>query len=611
MISAKRAQLNEYFAAEMAALRSSAVEFSQENPSIANELKLNKHNEGKSQDPHIEMLLQSFAWMTSRLRQNIESEAKKLPSLLLQQLYPQLISSIPSMAIAECKIDGGGAEFNQGYQLNGQTKLEPLAINEQADVEAKLATCYMSTCYPTRLWPLSVKAVKTPSLDMIKINKNSPAQSAISLDIEELTLAAAKETQYQYPLRFFINLAAPMCFELYDFIAKYFIGAVLLDEHKNTVATLSAKQLKLCGFDDQERLFPDFGDQDLGFTLLQDYFCFPEKFMFFELSGLNALSGKSKFRIVMLFNENLPSTIKLTAQSIKLNCLPVINLYEKTTEPLPVHQKEYRYKLYPSREHYDCHEIVQIKQMFSINKNGENTVLAPYFSLSSGDESLSSYRWMVQQENSHRKELSGTETWLSVFNSDYQKESPLGDTLYASAYVCNRSACELFPRSQLFSIVGSSPVKQVTLLTCPTRHRGSQLDQEHLWKMLSHLSIYYVSLSDPTLAKETLKRFLGLYANKNNSASQRQIDSICSLEVEDDVQPDLSAAWRGYYQGKKFTLTLNERKFDGGSAILFAGVLRQFLALFCHINSFVRMEVKFNHGSAYQWQPISGHKIIA
>ena len=611
--TSSRTQLNDYFAAELAGLRTRAIEFASENPSIAEELMLNKDNEGKSRDPHVEILIQSFAWLTSRLRQNIETESSKLPALMLQQLYPQLVSSIPSMAIAEFKVKAS-ANFDQGYILNGHQVMEPLNITSKGNQADRLKQCKFTSSYDTVLWPFQTNEVSIQSLnDMSFVSRYfSNVQSAVDIRLKEVESDAGTDTCFSRPLRFYINLGENLRFKFYDILCKHFVGAVVVDSKNSDtpLAVLSKQDMKLCGFEDHERMFPLNSHQDLGFSLLQDYFCFPEKFMFFELSGMENISGKSNFHIKLLFDENLPESVKLNKDAFKLNCAPVINLFQKTTEPLPLHYKDYRYRLYPSREYYDAFEIVGVNKVYSVNKQGETRELSPYFSLQSQDRDPGGTRWMVLHETSHRKQLSGTESWLSLFDVNYENTCPVGDTLFAETWCSNRSACELFNKSQKFGLVGSSPVNEVHLLTRPTRHKGSQMNKEHLWQMLSHLSVYYVSLSDEKTAKDTLTRFLSLYVSKNNPVSQRQIESIEKLEAQEDVQPHISESWRGYYRGTRFTLTLTERKFDGSSPLLFGQVLHQFLALFCHINSFVRLELKLGNRSVYQWQPMSGHQIL-
>lgn len=607
-----RNQLNDYFASELDGLRTRAIEFAQENPSIAEELMLNQHHDGKSRDPHVEVLIQSFAWLTSRLRQNIESESAKLPSMLLQQLYPQLICSTPSMAIAEFNVNGFKANFDNGYLMAGRQTLEPIGVTGNKKLVNKLQQCKFSSCYDTVLWPLQTKQVSREALNDFPLvaRRFNNGQAAVKINVAETDKGAAKSTRFNRPLRFFIDLEEQHRFKFYDYLSRHFVGAVVLGPDQEELAVLSADKLRVCGFADNERLFPGDNHQDLGFSLLHDYFSFPEKFMFFELSGLQKVQVKSDLQILLVFDENLANSVELGKQSLKLNCAPVINLFNKTSEPLPIHYKDYRYKLYPSRENYDCFEIIKVNKLYSVNKQGETNELKPYFSLGQKQSTSSGFRWLVQQENSHRKQLSGTDAWLSLFDVEFANSSPVGETLYAETWCCNRSVPELFNKSQKFSVVGSSPVSGVKLLTRPTRHRGSQLNKEHLWKLLSHLSVYYVSLCDPELAQQTLIRFLSLYANKENPITQRQIESIEKLEAFDDIQPVQNDGWRGYYNGTHFILTLTERKFDGSSPLLFGRVIQQFLALFCHINSFVRLELKLGNRSLYQWQPMSGHQML-
>lgn len=608
-VKAQSEQLNDYFSAELNSLRTRALEFANDNPSIAEELLLSKNNEGKSSDPHIEILIQSFAWLTSRLRQNIESEAAKLPAMMLQQLYPQLVSSIPSMSIAQFDLTGDGAVFDQGYLLPAHKTIEPIKIEGSSTQQKRLRQCKMSTCYDSRLWPLLLTELSKQALnDHGKASKLFPkSQSIVRMKIKKME-ECNSEIYFHHPVRFYLNFDEEYKFKAYDYFTRHFIGAVVSDENGQKLR-LDEHCLKPCGFADDERLFPDNPHQDLGFTLLQDYFSFPEKFLFFELEGLAGWHYKSELTLLLMFDENPHHNMKWSVESLQLNCVPVINLFEKTTEPLPIHFKDYRFKLYPSREHYECYEIISVKQLHAVNKKGETKELTPYFSLSNDNKS-SLQRWLTQQERGHLRHVSGTETWLSLFDADFQNDSPIGETVFANTWCCNRSVCEQFNPSQKFSVVGTSPVSKVKLLTKPTRHKNAQVNKDHLWKMLSHLSVYYVSLTDPKLAKDMLTKILRLYASSDSPITQRQIDSIDDLEVEDDVQPHQTGAWKGYYHGTKFTLTLSERKFEGNSPLLFGCVIHQFLALFCHINSFVRLELKFGERSIYQWQPMSGHQML-
>ena len=605
-----REQLTDYFKSELSELRSDALQFANDYPLIAEELSLNN---GRSRDPHIELLLQSFSWMTSRLRQNMETEAKQLPAMLLQQLYPQLVSSIPSMAIMECKVSGSDADFDKGYRFGGGRMFEPKQINAKPETASKLAQCRFSSCHGQLLWPLKVASVsKFAITEDTALNDQFPK----ALSVIETVITAAKEDStdnllLSNPLRFFINLDENSKFPFYDLLAKHFIGAIVYDADNQQVAKLSKDDLVFCGFSDEERTLPASQQQDLGLTLLLDYMSFPEKFLFFEFKGMEHVQFRQKLSIRIILDNFIPKSINLSNEAFKLNCIPVVNLFEKTSEPIPLTYKDYRYKLFPTRENYDNYEIYRINSVYSMNRRGESQELLPYFSMYRRDKLNTPYRWMSQTEPSHKKQFPGTETYLSLFNKDHGRECPQGETVYAQTLCCNRTTTELFNVGQTFSVIGSSPIYSAKLLTRPTRYRGVKANQKHLWRALSHLSAYYVSLSDDELAQDTLTNILELYSATDNTVNQRQIESIQSFTGHEDVYPVLKNGWRGYYQGMNFKLKLLDRQFDEASSILFGSVINQFLALFCHVNSFVRLEMFVGSKKVYEWKPLSGHKCLA
>jgi type VI secretion system protein ImpG len=616
MSESARHQLNAYFSSEMDALRESGAEFGRDYPHIAQELAL---SEGRSRDPHVEHLIQSFAWMTSRLRMQMETEAGKLPGMLLQQLYPHLVAAKPSMAIVECDVDGYGANFSDGYTLPENKGMEPINLNADPEDAEKLRLCRFSTTYDTRLWPLKVEGVfKEPSNNHADIEQQFPkSQSLLRIEIGESDEGAAEGLNLDSPLRFFINLEEQYRFRLYDLLARHVVGVALLNQNGEVVKTLDRSAFNLCGFDDQERLFPYDPSQELGFTLLQDYFSFPEKFLFFETSGFEDWvfpskgdSEKNKFHIMLILDESIPANIPLGKNTFKLNCCPVINLFEKTSEPIPVHTKEYRYRLLASRDNFDAYEVFKINRLFSVDRKGEQRELVPYFSPDRRDNLGNDYRWVSQLEESHRRNLSGNETWISLFNLQLDKDAPIGETIFAETLSCNRTMCESLPVGQQLEVIGSAPLKSVRLLTRPSRYRPGNQSSIRQWQLLSHLSLYHISLSQGETARDALRSTLELYVRSDDMIGQRQIESIEEVTASEDLAPSKLGGWRGYYRGTKYGLTLNERRFEG-SPVLFGTVVHHFFALFCHINSFSALELKLGSRRVFSWKPMTGHKILA
>ncbi len=103
-----------YFQNELSNIRNAVDNFSHTYPGIASELRLSA---GQSSDPHVEQLLQSFAWLTSQLRFDMDQRRYETPNYLLMSLYPNLLSSIPCMSVMEANVLPDDANFVNGYSL--------------------------------------------------------------------------------------------------------------------------------------------------------------------------------------------------------------------------------------------------------------------------------------------------------------------------------------------------------------------------------------------------------------------------------------------------------------------------------------------------------------
>ncbi|MBL8512249.1 MAG: type VI secretion system baseplate subunit TssF, partial [Betaproteobacteria bacterium] len=107
-------QLKDFFLRELSALREDAAVFAQSHPQAAQALALNR---GRSHDPHVEMLIQSFAYLTGRLQYQLEINQAALPGALLSILYPHLEAPLPSMLIARADVRPDNASFAKGVTL--------------------------------------------------------------------------------------------------------------------------------------------------------------------------------------------------------------------------------------------------------------------------------------------------------------------------------------------------------------------------------------------------------------------------------------------------------------------------------------------------------------
>ncbi len=111
----------------------------------------------KCEDPHVERLLEAFAFLAARVHLKIDDEFPEISEALLTVIYPQLVRPIPSMSIVEFQLDPEKGKLTSGLPIERDAVLQSRPVGG--------VPCTFRTCYDTTLWPVSVTAAewKPPS----------------------------------------------------------------------------------------------------------------------------------------------------------------------------------------------------------------------------------------------------------------------------------------------------------------------------------------------------------------------------------------------------------------------------------------------------------------
>lgn len=158
-------------------------------------------------------------------------------------------------------------------------------------------------------------------------------------------------------------------------------------------------------------------------------------------------------------------------------------------------------------------------------------------------------------------------------------------------------------------LVQGGPISQVLCLVRPTAAVRPSLRQGAMWKLISHLSLNHLSLSDTEEGARALREILGLYDYRGTSTVLSGIERIHARRV---VGPLATSAPAGpFCRGTEVTLELDESKFVGSGLFLFASVLEHFLGLYCTINSFTKLVARTKQrGELRRWPPRAGEKVL-
>lgn len=595
-----------YYHRELSYLRHAGAAFAQKHPKIARRLELSQN---ESADPHVERLLESFAFLTAKLSRDLDDRFPRVASSLLQVLYPQLVNPIPSMAIAYFKVDPN-KKATQGTLVPQGTEVFTYAEDG--------VTCRFQTGYDTTLWPLEVIHADFIKAEHYKV-QNTTLRAPWYLRLKIKTLGTSFTDMGLNRLCFYIRGDPRTSFSIYE--------ALFAQTYPQTLISLDGKSLQPLPFESLDPLglnaksvlpLPAYAHPS--YQLIQEYFHFPEKFLFFEVKNLDAQHlnySEADSTIELLFSLSDPkfsNTLSIQAENFLLGCTPIINLFPKITDPFRLDHRHLEYRLVPDQRRERTTEIHSILKVESITDGQTDpVVIHPYFSFSheAHTDPQKSTFWMAKRVPTSRKDLEGTDMVLSFMDLAFNPRLAENPTVYAYTLCTNRFLASQIPAGAALYVEEKLPISRIVCLEKPSAQVYPSEDGETLWQLISQLSVNHLSLTQPETGLEALKETLRLHARSGTGASIC-IEAIESMKARSVVRRMGHEAWRGFVQGVGIDLTLHDRLNAGLSSFLFASLLRSFFALQVSCNSFVELSLyRSDHKNLWmQWAPLKGDQIL-
>ncbi len=600
-------ELLRYYWQELTYLRKMGEVFSRRYPKVAARLELEPE---QSADPHVERLIESFAFLTGRIQRDLDADFPEIAAELLSILYPQLLLPIPSLSIARFDVDPDRGKLTTGYQVPAETQLFATARHGRV--------CRFRTCYPVELWPLEVTdaAFERPEaydfLDaagdvstVLRLRVESRADPLADLEIQSL--------------RFFINGDPILVGRLYELIFNNTLRLAIRSDGQSAPTYLSAEAIRAVGFGVDDVVLPYPVHAQPAVRLLQEYFVLPECFHFFDLTGLDTpgcrADGAMGWDIFLLLNRTPEERTSINAETFALGCTPIINLFHKTTEPIRVDHRQLYYRLVPDLRRAATTEIHSILSVSGSSElQDQSRDYAPFYSY---DHAMAQRGqrtfWHGKRVRSMTSELEGTDIQLAFYDLDWKPSLPPDEVVYAHTLCTNRRLAEQIPAGGLLQTDEAIPAQRIVCLKRPTRQLTPPMDGANLWRLVSHLSLNYLSTGSGPQSLKALQEILRLYAVTGEPSVEHQIQGLRAMEQRKVMRRLGNDSWRGFCRGNEITLTLDESLFVGSSAFLFAAVIRQFFALYATTNSFTQTVIKKSHepkGEWRRWPPMAGEKAI-
>ncbi|MGH7931829.1 MAG: type VI secretion system baseplate subunit TssF [Candidatus Binataceae bacterium] len=602
-------ELLTYYEQELSFLRQMGAEFAAQYPKIAGRLLLDAN---RCEDPHVERLIQAFALLAARIRHKLDDEFPELTDALLEVLYPHYLAPLPSFSIVQFVLDPDQGKLTGGHLIDRGATLFSQPVGG--------APCRFRTGYPVKLWPLEVTAARLDAPDHF----NPPTKAAAVIRLELRCLGGVKFSELELDtLRFFLNGEGALVHALYELIFRNACQVQIRTagaEKGPPPVALAPSCIKPVGFGPDEGLLPYTQRSFIGYRLLQEYFAYPEKFLFFDVSDLKrAVHGGFGTSVeLLIFLDRVPRLEQpLSAKTFSLGCAPVINLFQQIAEPIRLDRAQNEYRVIPDVRRQNATEVYCIDSVTSISARLEELIaFQPFYSFKhTADRERQQAFWYATRRPSQRGGDAGTEVYLSLVDLGFRPSLPPVDTLTMRTTCTNRDLPGKLPFGRDggrgdFQLEGPAPLTKIQCLKKQTETLRPPLHRSAHWRLLSHLSLNYLSICEG--GREALQEILQLYDFWNSSAIQQQITGIIDVRSRRVVGRPASMGWNGFCRGLEITIEFDEEKYVGSGAFLFASVLERFLGLYTSLNSFSQLVAitKQREEPLKRWPPRAGEQIL-
>ena len=428
-------------------------------------------------------------------------------------------------------------------------------------------------------------------------------------------------------LRFHIAADPNVSHTLYELLCANTVQILVRDTTPSSrirPVALRPENLRPAGFDESESILPYPRRSFPGYRLLQEYFTFPEKLFFFDVTGLREawpLGFKNRFELVVLFSPFELSErrqileLGVSTKTFRINTTPIVNLFAQTAEPILLDQRRYEYPVTPDIRRPLATEVFSVNEVVSVHPQSNEVLnFEPFYSYRHATlRDKQQTFWLAHRRPSGKAGDEGTEVSISLVDLSGRPLRPDVDTLTLRITCTNRDLPARLPfgnEAGDFELLGGTAVKRVVALRKPSNSVRPPSGKAALWRLISHLSLNYLSLVED--GREAFQEILKLYNFTGSAYSEKQIDGIASITSARHFARLVSENGVTFARGTRVEMEFDEDQFVGGGVFLFASVIERFLGEYVSLNSFSQLVARTRQRKDIlkEWPPRAGQVIL-
>jgi len=606
-----------YYEKELTFLKKEASLFARKYPHIAGRLSL-QESDTEHMDPHAERLIQAVALLTARIRAKLDDKIPELSEALIDILLPHYLAEVPSFTTIQFDVDPLGTPFTACHAVSRGTPLLSARVGAEP--------CRYQTCFDVEVWPLRVEAcsIDFPARPLPRRGPTTGIASALRLKLTPLFEASVSGLGMER-LRFHLTGEPAVAYGLYEMLLNRAVHVEIVGKSRKggtIVLPLRPSALRPSGFGERESLLPLPPNSFAGFMLLSELFTFPDKFLYFDLSGLEALAGsgiEGGMEVHVFCSDPPPFLQEVSATNFRLGCSPAVNLFERFAEPINVDHRRSEYEVVADARRPGSTRVWRVLdarvQPAARGASAQGVAEAaperfvPLYSFHPG---LGPEHGAMTWQAMRKVGVDGRDSvWLSLGYPGTLERQPEPETVSIRILCTNGD----LPRSLRlgggaeddFFQDGMPGFLRIRGLRQPSAPLPASRLSDGQWRLVAHLALNQSAIFD--CGAESLRRLLQLYEPTGTAAARRQITAIETLSA----RPSDRLVNGSVLRGVEIEVVLDGTAFAGTGFYLFAAIIDRFLGMYAPINAFTRLQVRDSHDPerVISFLPRAGSQVAA
>jgi type VI secretion system protein ImpG len=322
--------------------------------------------------------------------------------------------------------------------------------------------------------------------------------------------------------------------------------------------------------------------------------------------------------------DRLDSSLENTVGAAQLVpfCTPAINLFPLRVDRIHLSNEVNEHHVIADRTRPTDFEVHSLSAVTGYSTGPEQAFLPFYAVRDCADYARGNAFYLLRREprvlsseqrrSGSRSTYVGSETFISLVDSQQAPHRQDLRQLGVNALCTNRDL-PLFMNvgggTTDFTLTDSAPVAAIRCLAGPSRPRPSHANDNRAWRLISQLSLNYLSLSEEGQGAAALRELLRLYGDDTDPSLALQIEGLREVSCKPCTRRLPMPGPIAFGRGLEITLQFDEHAFRGTGVYLLGAVLERFLARYVSINSFTKTVIRSTErGEIMRWKATPGRR---